>query len=66
MTSEAHKRNPPGSERWGNATKLRLITDEQASMFAENPLSAPAVLEYEGKFYCLATEYTAWVNGNVI
>jgi hypothetical protein len=68
MTSEAHKRNPPGSERWGAKRKLAKPTEDEISICAVGNIGDPQLLEYvdaEGisHFYVLADEYEKWNAG---
>jgi hypothetical protein len=68
VTSEAHKRNPPGSERWGAKKKIVEISGEQAAEFEAAGIGAPAVyfqhVEYWGgnreRYYADADELARW------
>lgn len=61
MTSEAHKRNPPGSERWGKVNKLRRISAEEAEIIRTADIGAPKLYqEHEGEYFCEVDELNAW------
>lgn len=60
MTSEAHKRNPPGSERWGKINKLRLVTVNDLEEILAADMGAPALYVYGELKLVDSDEWARW------
>ena len=75
MTSEAHKRNPPGSERWGVKVRLMPVTIPEAAdieadsiggpklYYTRKPVNISGKSDYVLAYFCEADELAKWRAG---
>lgn len=60
MTSEAHKRNPPGSERWGEVNKLSIPRPAELEAMQADIVGSPRLYEWKGAIFVEAKELEMW------